>query len=162
MNGKIFKLFFNENIHFDYKNEQFDYLLFKKNISKNDIKNEFQKFLTIYQSVFYNGDRFLTVINSYEIRLNIKDVEQLVYLYKYTFKYRMKYENLLLTEFLFTYWKTINYAEYKKLSSSEVFKKFFTSKLLNHLKTDYEDLHGMGKEYLMQYFDRWFGEDISE
>lgn len=55
-----------------------------------------------------------------------------------------------------------NYAEYKKISSSEVFKKFFTSKLLNHLKTDYEDLHGMGKEYLMQYFDRWFGEDVSE
>lgn len=52
-----------------------------------------------------------------------------------------------------------NYAEYKNISSSDVFEKFMKSKLLNHLKTDYEDLHGMGKEFLMQYFDRWFGEN---
>lgn len=52
-----------------------------------------------------------------------------------------------------------NYAEYKNLSSSSVFEKFLNSKLLQHLKTDYEDLHGMGKEYLMDYFDKWFGEN---
>lgn len=52
-----------------------------------------------------------------------------------------------------------NYAEYKNLSSSEVFKKFMTSQLLKHLETDYEDLHGMGKEFLMNYFDQWFGEE---
>ena len=51
-----------------------------------------------------------------------------------------------------------NYAEYKNVSSSSVFEKFLKSKLLQHLKTDYEDLHGMGKEYLMDYFDKWFGE----
>ena len=55
-----------------------------------------------------------------------------------------------------------NYAEYKKLPSSLVFEKFFKSKLLNHLKTDYEDLHGMGKEYLMDYFDKWLGEDVEK
>ncbi len=36
-----------------------------------------------------------------------------------------------------------NYAEYKNLPSSVVFEKFFNTKLLNHLQTDYEDLHGM-------------------
>ena len=51
-----------------------------------------------------------------------------------------------------------NYAEYKNLPSSVVFEKFFNTKLLKHLQTDYEDLHGMGKEYLMDYFDQWFGE----
>lgn len=51
-----------------------------------------------------------------------------------------------------------NYAEYKNMSSSAVFDLFLKSHLLNHLKTDYEDLHGMGKEYLMQYFDQWLGE----
>ncbi len=48
-----------------------------------------------------------------------------------------------------------NYAEYKNLSSSKVFKDFEKSKLLNHLESDYEDLHGMGKTYLMNYFDKW-------
>jgi hypothetical protein len=63
--------------------------------------------------------------------------------------------------FLFSRFKTYcieNYAEYKNVSSSSVFEKFLKSKLLQNLKTDYEDLHGMGKEYLMDYFDKWFGE----
>ena len=51
-----------------------------------------------------------------------------------------------------------NYAEYKNLSSSFVFGKFQKTRLLEHLKTDYEDLHGMSKAYLMDYFDQWFGE----
>ncbi|MBP5588713.1 MAG: DUF3791 domain-containing protein [Treponema sp.] len=50
-----------------------------------------------------------------------------------------------------------NYAEYKNLSSSKVFENFVKSKLLNHLESDYDDLHGMGKEFLMDYFDKWFG-----
>ena len=49
-----------------------------------------------------------------------------------------------------------NYAEYKNLPSSLVFKEFEESHLLEHLTNDYEDLHGMGKEYLMDYFDKWF------
>ena len=51
-----------------------------------------------------------------------------------------------------------NYAEYKNQPSSSIFEKFFKSRLLKHLETDYEDLHGMGKEFLMNYFDLWFGE----
>lgn len=55
-----------------------------------------------------------------------------------------------------------NYAEYKNLPSSEVFKRFLNSKLLSHLQADYEDLHGMGKEYLMDYFDQWFDREIQK
>ena len=52
-----------------------------------------------------------------------------------------------------------NYAEHKKASSSAVFAQFERTGLLSHLADDYEDLHGMGKEYLMDYFDRWLEED---
>ena len=52
-----------------------------------------------------------------------------------------------------------NYAEYKNASSSMIFNKFEKSGLLAHLDSDYEDLHGMDKEFLMQYFNRWFGEE---
>lgn len=55
-----------------------------------------------------------------------------------------------------------NYAEYKSIPSSTVFKMFQESRLLTHLSEDYEDLHGMGKEYLMDYFDRWFGKEEKE
>lgn len=42
-----------------------------------------------------------------------------------------------------------NYAEYKNGSSSEIFDKFEKSGLLKHLETDYEDLHGMSKQFEM-------------
>ncbi len=48
-----------------------------------------------------------------------------------------------------------NYAEYKNIPSSKVFNDFEKTRLLNHLESDYEDLHGMGKTYLMDYFDKW-------
>lgn len=51
-----------------------------------------------------------------------------------------------------------NYAEYKNISSSKVFEMFDKSGLLNHLENDYEDLHGMGKEYLIDYFDKWLSD----
>ncbi|MDY4902991.1 MAG: DUF3791 domain-containing protein [Treponema sp.] len=44
-----------------------------------------------------------------------------------------------------------NYVEYKNASSSMIFNKFEKSGLLAHLDSD--------KEFLMQYFDRWFGEE---
>lgn len=53
-----------------------------------------------------------------------------------------------------------NYAEYKNLPSSKVFKDFEKTKLLNHLESEYEDLHGMGKTYLMNYFDKWLSGDV--
>ena len=63
-----------------------------------------------------------------------------------------------MSELSFKVYCIENYAEYKKKSSSAVFEQFSKTKLLNHLKTDYEDLHGMGKEFLMDYFDQWLGE----
>lgn len=47
------------------------------------------------------------------------------------------------------------YAEHKNESSSAVFEQFEQSRLLAHLESDYGDLHGMGKEYLMGYFEDW-------
>ena len=67
-----------------------------------------------------------------------------------------------MSELSFKVYCIENYAEYKNLPSSEVFKRFLNSKLLSHLQTDYEDLHGMGKEYLMDYFDHWFGTEIQK
>ncbi len=63
-----------------------------------------------------------------------------------------------MSELSFKVYCIENYAEYKNKSSSAVFEQFSKTKLLNHLKTDYEDLHGMGKEFLMDYFDQWLGE----
>ena len=37
----------------------------------------------------------------------------------------------------------------------QVYDLFCREKLLDLLDSDYEDLHGMGKEYLMHFFDEY-------
>lgn len=47
------------------------------------------------------------------------------------------------------------YAAHIGQPSNEVFTLFERTGLLNLLGKDYEDLHGMGMEYLMQFFDQY-------
>jgi hypothetical protein len=50
------------------------------------------------------------------------------------------------------------YAEHIHKPSDEVYELFKREKLLEFLDSDYEDLHGMSMEYLMQMFDEYLGE----
>ncbi len=49
------------------------------------------------------------------------------------------------------------YAEHIGESSNKVYELFKREKILDMLDKDYEDLHGMGMEYLMKYFDEYLG-----
>ncbi len=49
------------------------------------------------------------------------------------------------------------YAEHTNKDSSETYANFQSSGLLDLLESDYEDLHGMSMEYLMQFFDKFLG-----
>jgi hypothetical protein len=49
------------------------------------------------------------------------------------------------------------YAEHKNMTSPEVYALFQKTGLIDMLNADYEDLHGMSFEYLMQLFDEYLG-----
>lgn len=49
------------------------------------------------------------------------------------------------------------YAEHTQKDSSDIYALFQNSGLLELLEADYEDLHGMSMEYLMQFFDEFLG-----
>ena len=49
------------------------------------------------------------------------------------------------------------YADHTNSSSEKVYELFKNEKLLDLLDSDYEDLHGMGMEYLMNFFDEYLG-----
>ena len=49
------------------------------------------------------------------------------------------------------------YAKHTGKTSPEVYIEFEKSGLLKELDDDYEDLHGMGMEALMQMFDEYLG-----
>lgn len=47
------------------------------------------------------------------------------------------------------------YAEHTNRDSTDVYSTFKKSGLIDMLELDYEDLHGMSMEYLMQFFDEY-------
>ena len=49
------------------------------------------------------------------------------------------------------------YSEHIGKPGNEVYTIFKKEGLLDLLDSDYEDLHGMGMEYLMQFFDDYLG-----
>jgi len=49
------------------------------------------------------------------------------------------------------------YAEHINQSSEKVYELFQKTGLLDLLDSDYGDLHGMGMEYLIRFFDEYLG-----
>ena len=50
------------------------------------------------------------------------------------------------------------YSEYKGMHSNEVYSIFERAGVLDLLEKEYEDLHGMGMEYLMKFIDEYLGD----
>ena len=48
-----------------------------------------------------------------------------------------------------------HYADHVRRPSNEVYQLFKREGLLDLLRSDYEDLHGMGLEYMMQFCDEY-------
>lgn len=111
---KLYKAFLNENITNEYLNEKFDYE-FDNKCNKQKFIIEYKKILGIYNSLFYYEDRFVTVFNSYEIRINIDDIDQLFKLYLYSEENELESEKYVLLDFLYTYSNTISSNTYKKI-----------------------------------------------
>ena len=49
----------------------------------------------------------------------------------------------------------MSYAEHNGKDGTDVYALFRTSGLLDLFETDYDNLHSMSMEYLMQYFDEY-------
>ena len=54
-----------------------------------------------------------------------------------------------------------HYAAYVNKPSNEVYSLFRDSGLLDMLKDDYEDLHGMGIEYMVNFCDQYLNGGIA-
>lgn len=54
------------------------------------------------------------------------------------------------------------YSRHIQKTGPEVYALFRSSGLLELLKTDYDDLHGMGQEALMQFFDEYLAKDLAK
>ncbi len=154
---KLLKSFLEENIATDYSNEKFDYN-FNDSVPIDVFNAEFKKFLGLYNSIFYQNNRFVTVFNSYEIRISKIDIRHIFDLYLYAQKKDLKYEKTLLIEFLYTYFNTINTKEYKQnykkydeskkdfklvLDELKLTKIFFTS-IIDEIYVFYKQLFNYG------------------
>lgn len=97
----------------EYNKNEFDYN-FNSKSTKEEFKHEYEKFLNLYRLVFYYGNRLVTIINSCEIRLKSEVIYHLLCLCLYAQKNNLNKENMILIEFLYTYFNTIHTKDYKK------------------------------------------------
>lgn len=158
---RLLKAFLEENMIYESLNEEYNYEFCNSKDSKA-FSTEFKKFIGMYKAFFYDKDRFVTVINSNEIVLDKKVIEHLFNMYKYAKENKMYKEKVLLIEFLYTYYKSINSPSYKanynnfKKSSDDFFnvineknlKKEFFTVVIDDLYAFYRDLinYGIDKE----------------
>lgn len=150
---KLLRMYLDENITENRLNEKFDYN-FNNKSNYDEFNMEYKKFLGVYSCVFYSDNRFLTSFNSYEIRLNINDIEQIIKLLLYSVEKNLENEKYILVDFLYTYYKTIisndykqNYSKYKDsridfefILNKYEYKKFFFTKVIDFLYEFYKKL----------------------
>lgn len=137
----LYRAFLEEEIIDEALQEEYDYG-FSNNKSNEAFSIEFKKFMAMYRCIFYNEDRFVTVINSNEIALYKDVIKHLFNLYIYAKKNNLQDKQIVLIEFLYTYYKGItsnsykaNYTNFRKtlqdfmrvLSETGLRKEFFTS-----------------------------------
>ena len=53
------------------------------------------------------------------------------------------------------------YSRHIQKPGPEVYRLFRESGLLDMLKTDYEDLHGLGQEALIHFFDEYLAKELA-
>jgi len=154
---RLLKAFLEENMIYEPLQEEYDYEFYNSKDSEAFL-TEFKKFIGMYNHFFYDKDRFVTVINSNEIVLDRKVIEHVCNMYKYSKENDMNNEKVLLIEFLYTYYKSINSSSYKanydnfKKSWDDFFsaineknlnKEFFTI-VIDDLYVFYKDLINFG------------------
>lgn len=108
----ILRKYIENYISFEYLNDTFDYN-FSQESSIEKFEIEFKKFISFYNSVFYNGNRFVTIFNSNEIRIKYNDLKLILILYIYCENNNLKIQKNIIQDFLYTYHITINTHEYE-------------------------------------------------
>lgn len=156
---RLLKAFLEENMTYETSQEEYNYE-FGNSEDGEAFLIEFKKFMGMYNAFFYDKDRLVTVFNSYEISLDKNVIEHLFNMYKYAKENDLYNEEILLIEFLYTYYKGIisssykaNYANFKKsleiffkvINEKKLKREFFTV-VINDLYTFYKELINYGIE----------------
>lgn len=109
----LLKAYIEDNADINYNNEVFNYN-FNSKSTKKEFKIEYEKFLNLCRLVFYSDDRLVTAINSNEIRFKSEVINHLFNMCIYAKNNNLNKEKMILLEFLYTYFNTINSKIYKK------------------------------------------------
>lgn len=130
--------YFLSGYKYDKKNkDEFNYRFnIKYSIEKFNI--EFNKFISMLDSFYYDNNKLVTAFNSYDIIIPKKIIRHIIKLYNYSVINNCEIQKNIISDFLLTYYNTIginkkNNAKYK--SVEEQFKKIMIEfKLSNFYK----------------------------
>lgn len=99
--------YFLSRYKYDEKNpDDFDFS-FNEMSSIDEFNDEFNKFIYMLDSIYYENNKMVTAINSYNILIPDNIIQHIMNLYDYASKNSMIIQKNIITDFLFTYFNTL-------------------------------------------------------
>ena len=125
MKNKLYEYFLSGYKYDEKKNGDYNYR-FNKSYSVEKFKIEFDKFVSMLDSFYYDNKKLVTAINSYDIIIPKRIIRHIIKLYCYSLNNNCEIQKLIISDFLLTYYNTIGInkkddKKYKKVE--EQFKK---------------------------------------
>ena len=106
MENKLYDYFLS-GYKYDEKNPgEFNYK-FNKKYSVEKFNVEFNKFISVLDSFYYNNTKLVTAFNSYNIIVPKKIIRHIIKLYSYSLNHECDIQKNIIGDFLLTYYKTI-------------------------------------------------------
>ena len=142
MDKKLYDYFLSGYKYDEKNNEEFNYK-FSNNYSVDKFYAEFNKFISLSDSFFYDNTKMLTAFNSYDIIIPKKIIRHIIKLYNYSTNNKCEIQRNIIGDFLLTYYNTIglnkkNDKKYKNVEKQykKIMIEFLNRNFYSQLMTD--------------------------
>lgn len=107
MDNKLNDYFLNGYLYDEKNTSEFNYR-FNYRWSIKLFNEEFNKFIYMLNTFYYDNDRLVTGFNSYNIIIPQKVIKHIIKLYKYSKDHNLDFQMYIISDFLLSYYNTIN------------------------------------------------------
>lgn len=153
METKLYEYFLSGYKYDEKKTDDYNYR-FNKKYSVEKFNIEFNKFVSMLDSFYYEKKKLVTAINSYDIIIPKRIIRHIIKLYCYSLSNNCDIQKYIISDFLLTYYNTIginknNDKKYKKVEEQfkTIMAEFNIKNFYNQLLEDSSKLYLAATNY---------------
>lgn len=153
METKLYEYFLSGYKYDEKKTDDYNYR-FNKKYSVEKFNIEFNKFVSMLDSFYYEKKKLVTAINSYDIIIPKRIIRHIIKLYCYSLSNNCEIQKYIISDFLLTYYNTIginknNDKKYKKVEEQfkTIMAEFNIKNFYNQLLEDSSKLYLAATNY---------------